>query len=177
VLYYDGPFSRLKRTLLPRALAEKESTWMPEGQKYAPCALTCSIDMTLPPGDSWALQTLQLSVQERYRYQKMLSAFREEKQKPLHRLLGYPDALQGDMQMNCELLSRSFSLGDGLPGDGMQLEQLQREAQKWRLLLQLDTDEDAQMLWGINGRCYYWIQEEALKQRQFAETWCILQWT
>lgn len=49
--------------------------------------------------------------------------------------------------------------------------------QDWQLLLQLDTDPGAEMLWGIEGRCYYWIQIETLKKSYFENVWFIMQWT
>ena len=30
---------------------------------------------------------------------------------------------------------------------------------KWRLLLQLDSDDDAGMMWGDEGTLYFWVPE------------------
>jgi uncharacterized protein YwqG len=42
-------------------------------------------------------------------------------------------------------------------------------------LLQLDSDEEAGMMWGDRGMLYFWIPEEALAPRRFGEVWTILQ--
>jgi uncharacterized protein YwqG len=63
------------------------------------------------------------------------------------------------------------------PKESARVEQLLRGAQDWQLLLQLDTDPMAEMLWGIEGRCYYWIQTQALQKQQFENVRFIMQWT
>ena len=40
-------------------------------------------------------------------------------------------------------------------------------AADWRLLLQLDTDDEASMMWGDLGRLYFWITGDALRRRAF----------
>jgi len=177
VLYYDGIYSRLRRVPVPVSLLERQSIWMPVGQHYTACALTFSLETTLPPVNSSYIQTLDLSEQEHDAYLQILKAMREREDKPLHRLLGHPDTLQGDMQLECQLVSHGLSLAHGWPTDMTRVEELQAGSQEWQLLLQLDTDPEAQMVWGIEGRCYYWIQAKALQDRQFEHTWFIMQWT
>ena len=45
----------------------------------------------------------------------------------------------------------------------------------WRLLLQIDSDENCEMMWGDVGRIYFWIKTEDLKNRDFEKVWLILQ--
>ena len=52
---------------------------------------------------------------------------------------------------------------------------LEAGAARWRLLLQLDTDDDAAMMWGDLGRLYFWITDDALRRRAFDEVWMVLQ--
>jgi uncharacterized protein YwqG len=177
VLYDDGEHSRLQRVSIPPALLTKEPTWLPKGQQYAECALRVVLERTLPPASSSSLESLHLFDQERKAYWKVLTALEQRTPGPLHRLLGYPDALQGDMQVESQLVSHGLYLGDGWPRESARVEQLLPGAQDWQLLLQLDTDHQAEMLWGIEGRCYYWIQTKALQKRQFENTWFIMQWT
>jgi len=177
VLYSSGGLSRLQRVPVPAALLEKEPTWMPKGQRYATCALRFSLEMTLPPVNSIYIDALKLSRQERNAYWNVLSMLEQRTSAPLHRLLGHPDALQKDMQAESQLVSHGLYLGSGWPEDRAKVEQLLRGAQDWRLLLQLDTDPAAEMLWGIEGRCYFWIQAEALQKHYFENVWFIMQWT
>jgi uncharacterized protein YwqG len=177
VLYYDGGRLHLQRVPIPTPLLEKEPTWMPKGQHYTACTLMFSLERTLPQEDSTYVDALKLSRQERDAYRKVLSALEQRTPGPMHRLLGHPDALQGDMQVESQLVSHGLYLGNGWPEDRVQAEQLLSGAQDWQLLLQLDTDPEAEMLWGIEGRCYYWIETEALLKRHFEDVWFIMQWT
>jgi uncharacterized protein YwqG len=52
---------------------------------------------------------------------------------------------------------------------------LEKGAQDWILLLQVDSDDDAQMMWGDAGMLYFWIRRQDLAQAAFGKAWCILQ--
>ena len=45
----------------------------------------------------------------------------------------------------------------------------------WRLLLQLDSDATANMMWGDSGRLYLWIRHEDLEVRRFDRCWVLVQ--
>ena len=55
------------------------------------------------------------------------------------------------------------------------METLTSGAGAWRLLAQVDSDDDLDMMWGDFGMLYYWIREEDLKNRHFDRAWMILQ--
>lgn len=72
-----------------------------------------------------------------------------------HRMLGHAHPIQNEMEPECERIT----------GGGRD-----REAAlaRWRLLLQVDTDEKhSDMMWGDSGTLYYWIAEEDLRARRF----------
>ena len=52
---------------------------------------------------------------------------------------------------------------------------LDKNAARWNLLLQVDSNEDIGMMWGDMGRLYLWITEEDLKACRFDRSWLILQ--
>ena len=45
----------------------------------------------------------------------------------------------------------------------------------WRLLLQVDTDEQLGLMWGDCGLIYFWIREQDAAARRFDRAWVILQ--
>ena len=94
-------------------------------------------------------------------------------------LLGWPDIIQNNMTLECELVSRGHYLG----GSWESVPQEERDAlrvpsvQDWRLLFQLDTVEqgDFELMFGDCGHIYFYITKEDLAARRFDRTWLILQ--
>lgn len=53
--------------------------------------------------------------------------------------------------------------------------QLQKSAQDWVLLLQVDTEDSIDMMWGDSGSLYYWIRREDLRAGNWDAVWLILE--
>lgn len=70
---------------------------------------------------------------------------------PMHRVDGHPDADR-------------YPLAD----------ELKAEAQEWRLLLQIDSDDDMDMSFDDTGRLFLWLHSADLKKRDFSKTWLYL---
>jgi uncharacterized protein YwqG len=94
---------------------------------------------------------------------------------PRHRLLGHPDSLQGDMQRESQLAANGIYCGDARAADDPRVRELLTDSRAWRLLLQIDTDDEAGMMWGDCGSIYYWMRREDLAAAQFDRAWCVLQ--
>jgi uncharacterized protein YwqG len=47
--------------------------------------------------------------------------------------------------------------------------------QDWRLLLQLDSDEHMDVMWGAAGMLYFWVREQEAAAGRFENVWVILQ--
>lgn len=96
------------------------------------------------------------------------------------KLLGWPDVIQNNMTVECELVSRGYYLGG--TWDKVK-EKDRREAEetsldRWQLLFQLDTVEqgdDFELMFGDCGRLYFYIPREDLAARRFDRVWLILQ--
>ena len=94
-------------------------------------------------------------------------------------LLGWPDLIQNNMTLECELVSRGYYLGGSW--DHIPLEE--REALRsssvrdWQLLFQLDTVASGkfELMFGDCGRIYFYIRKEDLRARRFDRVWLILQ--
>lgn len=78
---------------------------------------------------------------------------------PRHQLLGHPYQIQGDLLYT---LRHDFHL--------------EEEPTQWRLLLQVDTDDDTRMMWGDCGLLYFYISGQALARRDFSQALMITQW-
>lgn len=95
------------------------------------------------------------------------------------KLLGWPDIIQNNMTLECELVSRGYYLG----GAWDQIPQQERDGLRtpsvrdWQLLFQLDTVEDGdfELMFGDCGRIYFYIRREDLAQRRFDRVWLIQQ--
>lgn len=94
-------------------------------------------------------------------------------------LLGWPDMIQNNMTLQCELISRGYYLG----GSWEKIPVEERSAlrtpsvREWQLLFQLDTVEngDFELMFGDCGRIYFYIRREDLAQRRFDRVWLIQQ--
>ncbi|MDO8377675.1 YwqG family protein [Phenylobacterium sp.] len=82
---------------------------------------------------------------------------------PAHQIGGYPFPVQSDgMEAECQNLARRLGQGESHTAD-------------WRLLLQLDTDEEAGVMWYDVGSLYFWIREQDARAGDFSKVWTILQ--
>ena len=94
-----------------------------------------------------------------------------------HQLLGHASTLQGDMHVLCEFGSQGHYWRTVARTYEDPKWQPLRDAGRrdWRLLLQLDSDENVPWRWLIDGRTYFYIRDSALKAGVFDEVWAIAQ--
>jgi uncharacterized protein YwqG len=101
------------------------------------------------------------------------SVFQNE---PAHQLFGHPLPVQGnDMDLECQLVSNGLYCGDPSGYKNRKAKKLAAARTNWILLLQLDSDDDAGMMWGDVGKLYFWIRKQDLKEKRFQNAWMILQ--
>lgn len=95
------------------------------------------------------------------------------------KLLGWPDIIQDNMTVECELVDRGYYLGGSwnkvTPRDMQEAEQ--SSLKNWLLLFQLDsvTEDDFELMFGDCGRIYYYIKREDLEAGRFDKVWLIMQ--
>ncbi|HEU4770352.1 MAG TPA: YwqG family protein [Pyrinomonadaceae bacterium] len=127
---------------------------------------------TFPSTDRPELKAL--SDEEKEAYWSFLDTAFEEL--PKHQLGGFPYPIQSDdMELQCQLVTHGLYLGDSTGYDDPRAKRLGIAAKDWRLLLQLDTDVDADMMWGDSGTLYFWVRQEDAAARRFQNVWTILQ--
>jgi len=93
----------------------------------------------------------------------------------IHRLLGHPDQIQGDMLLEAQLASHGLYCGNATGRQDPRRKELETTATDWQLLLQIDSDHNAGMMWGDIGRIYYLMTAEHLRNSDFDTAWMVLQ--
>jgi uncharacterized protein YwqG len=93
-----------------------------------------------------------------------------------HQFGGWPSAIQNDgMELECQLASNGVYVGSPEGYHSVEAKHLAEQSHEWRLLFQLDSDEDAGMQWGDVGRLYFWVREADAKNGDFSGVWMVLQ--
>lgn len=152
-----------------------------EGAVLRPNRIEFVPGLCVPAAESAYLEKLGLGwTENREDFEKYWSVFLEKlhAQGPpddyIHRLLGHPDQIQGDMQFYSEMIATGLSY-DSLREPASRSRMLP-SALRWRLLLQIDSEEEKTgIMWGDVGRIYYWIREEDLAALRFDRVVCQMQ--
>jgi uncharacterized protein YwqG len=164
VFYVTGERSRLVRAELPSDLDERH--------RAQPCAVEARLDLTIADSP----EDLDCQSPAFDAYFSFVDEFTAELGPAQHRMLGPAQNIQGEMELECQLASHGIYCGNA---DGFESERAQRlreGARDWRLLLQIDTDEEGPgWMWGDVGRIYFWIKQQDLRSLRFDDVWLILQ--
>jgi uncharacterized protein YwqG len=95
---------------------------------------------------------------------------------PAHQVGGFASPIQdGEMELEAQLASNGLYCGNASGYSDPRAADLASGAKDWRLLLQLDSDENADLMWGDCGRLYFWVREEDARNADFSNVWLILQ--
>jgi uncharacterized protein YwqG len=153
-------------------LARVPSTLPPHG-RFKQVSLRFERVLVYPDAQTTRVQKLNLSDDDFDAYAELqASVFGRS---PMHQLLGTATAIQDpDMEREAQLASNGLYLGNEKV-DRKREAALAAGIKDWMLLLQLDSDDAADMMWGDAGRLYFWIRKQDLRARDFSRTWMILQ--
>lgn len=129
---------------------------------------------TYPNWEDKRVEKLDLIDTQIDEYIELCSAVFENQ--PNHHLFGNPSPIQGNqMDLECQLVSHGLYCGDSSGYEDPKAKELEEGRKEWILLLQLDSDEDTEMMWGDVGMLYFWIRTEDLEKKNFDNVWMILQ--
>jgi uncharacterized protein YwqG len=137
----------------------------------ANCSSLRFVEEASLPG--WVFKAAE-SRPEHLAYQELLTHLYGDA-KTLHRINGHAQELQSPMAWECQLVTNGIYCGDPMAFWNWRSIAHAKGNSNWRLLLQLDSDEEAPWMWGDSGRLYFWIRRQELLARDFEKTWCILQ--
>jgi uncharacterized protein YwqG len=123
-------------------------------------------------------QENHLNIDEIGRYIKMEDEYYSQFYKKgccYHRLFGHSDNIQGDMQLEAQLVSNGINCGYSSGYKNKKAKTLESGSDEWQLLLQLDSDDSAELMWGDVGMLYFWVRKEDLKKMDYQHVWMTLQ--
>ena len=169
VYFYDGDPAALSRKDAPADLEEDDN-----GILFGSARMCFEAVMELPSTESDLTNNLDFPDDEdlQDQYWEWLD---ENGSEICNKLLGHADPVQSGMELECEYVTHKINCGTP---DGYKIAKskgLDKNAARWNLLLQVDSNEDIGMMWGDMGRLYLWITTEDLAARNFENSWLILQ--
>ncbi len=160
-------------------------------------------EATFPGGEDMAVHALSLTAAERRGYERfkavwdsslpapshripgypswcntvsMQASFDERRPCGLHRIGGFPDYIQHDPKLDAHLVSQGLYCGDSSGYDQGRERGLFPGAVNWELLLQLDSEQAAEVsLGGDVGRVHFLIHKDDLRDRRFENTWLVFE--
>lgn len=163
VLFLDDARPALRRTPAPKTL--------PQESRFRACSLTFTGEPTFAGQPPLEIADLDWSDADQECYEALLSNIVPATGFiPRHRLLGFPDTIQDDMRLQCELATHGVT-----DAADPRIEALLPESDAWRLLLQIDSDAQAGMRWASDGMVYYWLRQADCQARRFEASWLVLQ--
>ncbi len=167
VYYYDGDMSELVRTDFPNDMGEEFK--LPE------IGISFSAKYNAPYFEE-LFDDFESNLWDEYDKCLEESGYKTDEEYS-SKLLGYSDNIQGDMLLECELVTHGLYCGDSTGYESPFSKELKKSRTHWKLLFQLDTvtSDDFELMFGDCGRIYYYITEDDLKEKNFDNTWLILQ--
>jgi uncharacterized protein YwqG len=88
-------------------------------------------------------------------------------------MFGHPQMEHGDPREEIEIAATG--VGRKRDEDLAIYKRVFRECRRWQLLLQLDSDDYAGIMWGDEGKLYFYIDEEALGKGDFSRVRAVMQ--
>ncbi len=147
--------------------------------RLPPLKIAAKSEKSYPSGVDFMLQRENEMTERWDEFDEICEKLGVEEDGVISKLLGWANPIQGNMTMECELISRGYYLGDGwdevTPLDRQEAEQW--SSKDWLLLFQLDIvdDGDFELMFGDGGRIYFYIRRDDLEARNFEDIWLILQ--
>jgi uncharacterized protein YwqG len=94
---------------------------------------------------------------------------------PRHQVGGWPWLQQGSLWREFQFASNGVYVGDPSGYEGPRASALRPGVDEWRLLAQIDTDDDAGWMWGDGGTLYFGTRNVDLASSDLDRAWMVLQ--
>ena len=166
-LFSDTPLRALTRRDPPPSI-DAGLSLTPLSCEPRPC-------VTPPPLGCRAYDALKLSEDAGDAYNEWSIGLNEDAGWSGCRLGGWPNEIQGDMQIQCALIAAGHNCGTPDAYRDPALADVRARADEWLMLAQIGSDDAANMMWGDAGKIYLWIRRDDLVARRFEAAHLILQ--
>ncbi len=160
VLYWNGDSAAMSRVPYPEALSGDA--------RYKAAALSPRLEISLPSMESGKIDFLTEEEEEVF-YEAVCT------DGEINKMLGYADSIQNEMELECELVTNGLYCGNPSGYRDPRAKGLEANAHQWRLLLQIDSNERCDMMWGDAGRLFFWIRKQDLLEQCWDRSWFSLQ--
>lgn len=157
--------------LVTRALPDD----MPDEGRFSVAALTFTQKETMPDTASCWIETLDLTPDEEMALSNELATYVAGTDLLIHQIGGHPLPVQNPMELECQLVTHGVDCGSADGYGSARAEELAQGAVNWRCLLQLDSDDEIDWMWGDVGRIYFWMTTDDIAKRRFENAWLIFQ--
>lgn len=188
VLFYDGDSSNLTRAAVPPVSeALQNADYEPEGHQFPACVIEFSSEMTIEGEAAKVRKKLTPEEADRFFDQVLPVLYpdrEQEKRRLVHRMLGYPQQVQGPMEDAClDVSGPEFAKREMTPQAWREWAEFKKRRDEARgkrhclLLLQADSDPDNGLEWQEWGCGYFWIRDDNLRARDFSNVVVVMQCT
>ncbi len=163
VIFHPGPTDVLERVHLPK-------------DDFRTSQLkACRVEFYEALSPSWEEVAVDALLLDDHEIDEYLSFIETLPVDTAHQLLGRPgyiETFEPLCQLDCQFVSNGLELlSTGRPIDQERAKELEPGAADWKLLLQLDSDEDVGMKWKGSGLLTFWIREQDLSNCDFGNVW------
>jgi Domain of unknown function (DUF1963) len=166
VYYTEVPTEKLSRLNAPSDT--------PEMGPFHCCKIDFEPSVNLP--DAWSIHYQpELSDAERDELFEYFDWYHSRTVGPNHRIGGHAECVPSPIELACQLVANGLYCGDSSGYEAPRRTSLEKTAADWKLLLQIDSDDEAAIMWGDVGTIYYWIRDSDLRDYPFEHAWLTLQ--
>ncbi|HMJ92847.1 MAG TPA: YwqG family protein [Allosphingosinicella sp.] len=159
---------------LPPPTQRREREPAPAPVEFVEQIVGMSIQTSLPSPERLGIDTSALADEEWCHFDEAMEKL--DCDHPCHQIGGWPRPVQNDdMELECQLASNGVYCGDASGYGSDAARELAPGASEWRLLLQLDSDDDSGMMWGDLGTLYFWVRQQDARSGDFSNVWMVLQ--
>jgi len=162
-IFYSSDVQHLQRATVPASL--------PEQARFKTSTVNFASTLTMAQQPQLEIADLAWNNDDQAKYDTVYARFMgKPSTQPHDQMLGYPETLQDDMRLQCQMMTNGIT-----DIDDPKVAELTKNANEWQLLLQVDSDERTGMNWPGAGMLYYWIKLADLQAQKFDATWLVAQ--